>query len=283
MKTAIALGTFDGVHIGHKVVINAAKKSGFSPVVVAFPEAPRGIITGEKSVLTLPSQKKEILLSLGAHSVYYLEFSKVRDMSPTEFLEFLVCEFDPAFITCGFNYRFGKNGRGDVSTIRDFCNERGIEFAEISPVSEEGTVVSSTAIRKLLEIGEIENANRLLSRPFSFSAPVIHGDERGRTIGFPTINQVYPPNLVAVKFGVYKSVVAIGDKKYNGITNIGVRPTFQNGLVSAETYIIGFDGNLYGATVKLELLRFIRSERKFSSVDELKANIESDIQAANLK
>lgn len=280
MKTAIALGTFDGVHIGHRAVINAAIKSGYTPVVVAFPEAPRGIITGQKNILTAPEDKKEILLSLGANRVHYLDFGLVRDMSPNEFLLSLKNEFDPAFITCGFNYHFGKNGRGDVNTLREFADEHGIEFAEIDPVLADGIEVSSTEIRKMLELGEIESANRLLSRPFGFCAPVIHGDERGRTIGFPTINQVYPPNLAAVKFGVYKSVVTVDECEYNGVTNVGIRPTFKNGLVSAETFIIGFEGDLYGAAVDVRLLRFIRQERKFSSVDELKANIENDLKEA---
>ncbi len=281
MKTAIALGTFDGVHIGHRSVIKAAVGSGFKAVAVAFPEPPKSIISGDKRLLTSPIAKKKMLENEGIKEVFYLDFAKIRDNSPHEFLNFLKNEFDPAVICCGFNYRFGKNGEGDVLLIEEFCNKNGIEFIKAVPVDIDGVTVSSTYIRDLLEEGKISVANRLLGQPFGFFGAVIKGDRRGRTIGFPTINQLYPEDIAKVKYGVYKSETLVGGKKYNSITNIGIRPTYENGVVSAETYIIDFSGDLYGEVAYVQLIDFLREERKFSSIEELKENIENDIKKAH--
>ena len=145
-------------------------------------------------------------------------------------------------------------------------------------VSVNGEPVSSTRIREHLKNGEIEAANALLTFPFSFTAEVISGDRRGRTIGFPTINQKYPSELIPLKFGVYRSKIIADGSEYEGITNIGIRPTFKTDYIISETYIIGFSGNLYGKSVKVEPLKFVRGEVKFSSVDELKRQIAADIK-----
>lgn len=278
MRTAIVLGTFDGVHIGHRAVIETAINSGFKGVAVAFPESPRGIITNQKSIITPFSEKREILLSLGIKEVHYLDFAQVKETAPLDFLAFLEREFNPKMIVCGFNYRFGKNGLGDTSVIREFCAVRGIEFVEVAPVSVGDKIVSSTLIRDMLSKGDIEGANALLGRPFGFSAEVIHGDKRGRTIGFPTINQVYPQNAARIKFGVYATTVTIGGREYRGITNVGIRPTFESETVLAETHVVDFSGEIYGSTVNLRFNKFIRDERKFSGVAELKENIENDLK-----
>lgn len=141
-----------------------------------------------------------------------------------------------------------------------------------------GEPVSSTRIREYLKNGEIEAANALLTFPFSFTAEVISGDRRGRTIGFPTVNQKYPSELIPLKFGVYKSKIIADGAEYEGITNIGIRPTFKTDYIISETYIIGFSGNLYGKCITTVPTRFVRGEVKFSSVDELKKQIEADIK-----
>lgn len=277
VKTAIALGTFDGVHTGHLSVINAAVNSGFKPIAVAFPEPPKGIISGKREILTPPTEKKELLTAAGISEVFYLDFQQIKDTPPKAFLEFLVKEFNPAVISCGFNYRFGKNGGGDADFASRFCNTAAIELKKAVPVCVGDKVISSTYIRELLLSGEISQANSFLSRPFGFSGMIIHGDERGRTIGFPTINQVYHQNRAKVRYGVYKTAVTVQGKQYSGITNIGERPTFKNGIISAETYINGFSGDIYGQLADIRLLDFIRDERKFTSLEELKRNIESDL------
>lgn len=279
-RTAVALGTFDGVHNGHMAVINNAVKSGFKPIAVAFPEPPKGILLNKKEVLTSPEEKKALLKSVGISEVYYLDFNKVKNISPEEFLLYLKNKFNPAVISCGFNYRFGKNGEGTTLSAEEFCLKNSIMLKQASRVCINGRPVSSTYIRQLLLNGDIIGANKLLLKPFGFSAEIIHGDKRGRTIGFPTINQVYPENAAKLKYGVYKTAVTVCGKRYSGVTNVGVRPTFKNGIISAETYINGFSGDIYGITADVRFLSYIREERKFSSVDELKANIINDIEKA---
>ncbi len=280
MKTAIALGTFDGVHSGHRAVIDAAVNSGLKSIAAAFPEPPKSIISGDKNWLSTPHQKREILLNRGINEVFYLDFEKIRDMSPLGFLTFLKARFNPAVICCGFNYRFGKNGAGDTELLESYCSENGIQLIKIAPVCVGDRVISSTYIRELLENGEIELANSYLAEPFGFTGEVIHGDKRGRTIGFPTVNQLYPENLALVKFGVYKSEITVGGKTYSGITNIGVRPSFKTEKIMSETYINDFSGEIYGEVLKIRLLKFIRPEQKFESLEKLKENIENDIKKA---
>lgn len=279
-KTAIALGTFDGVHLGHKSVINAAVGSGLRAVAVAFPEPPKSIISGEKNLLTGPYKKKQMLEKEGISEVLYLNFNEIKDISPTEFLNFLKDRLNAAVICCGFNYRFGKNGEGDASLIADFCEKNGIEFKKVEPVKMDGVTVSSSLIRDLLQNGDVEWANSLLGEEFGFSGEIVHGDMRGRTIGFPTLNQFYPENLVKVRFGVYSSSVTVSGNTYKSITNIGIRPTFQSEKIMAETYILDFSGDLYGRMLEVKLHKFIRPEQKFHNLTELKENIENDIEKA---
>ncbi len=277
-KTAIALGTFDGVHKGHFAVLKAAADSGYKSVAVAFPEPPKLMDTSHKLVLTGAEDKKRIIEALGIKKVHFLDFMQIREMKAIDFLEFLKKEFNPAFITSGYNYRFGFGGEGNTELLKSFCNENGIEFKEIEPVLWEREALSSTRIREFLKIGEIEKANECLLEPYGFSAPVIAGDQRGRTIGFPTINQEYPEKNADIRFGVYKTKITVDGIDYNGITNIGIRPTFKTDRVQAETYIQNFNSDIYGKVVTIKFLKFLRDEQRFSSLDELKQNILSDIE-----
>ncbi len=276
-KTAIALGTFDGVHTGHQAVIKAAVNSGFSAFAVAFKFPPKTYFDDSIGCITTLADKDKALRDLGLHEIYYLDFPEVRDMSPTDFLQFLIKEYNCAFISCGFNYRFGKNGAGDTELLREFCEQNGIILKVLDPIAIDNTTVSSTYIRSLLSGGEIERANELLARPFGFSAAVIHGDARGRTIGYPTANQIYPKRLTDVKHGVYKSLVTVNGKTYKGITNIGHRPTYETGDVRTETFILDFYDDIYGMAADVRLIEFIRPEQKFGSIKELKNAIKNDL------
>lgn len=276
-KTAIALGTFDGVHLGHRAVLNSAKSSGFKAIAVSFPEPPRSVMSGNKNLLTTPLEKKEILEKSGIEKVFYLDFGEIRDYPPEQFLEYIVKEFNAGAICCGFNYRFGKDGCGDTDLIAKFCREKNIQFFVAEPRKKGEEIVSSTLIRGLLSEGRIDKANALLSEPFGFSGEIIHGDKRGRTIGFPTINQLYPENKAPLRFGVYKTEVTVLGKTYNGITNIGHRPSFPSGEIIAETHILDFSGEIYGQTAKISFLRFIRDEQRFGDIEELKETIENDL------
>lgn len=276
-RTAIALGTFDGVHSGHRAVIGSAVKSGFKAVAVTFKTPPKAFFDKSIGLLMSPDEKKERLQELGISETLFMDFSEFKEMSAEDFLKFLTDKFSVSKICCGFNYRFGNCGKGDTALLEEFCNKNGIVLTIIPPVLWEEKQISSTLIREMLKNGEIKKANKLLCCPFGFTGEIIHGDARGRTIGFPTVNQRYPEYLTKVKFGVYKSVITVEGKKYKAITNIGVRPTYETEYVSAETHIIDFSGDIYGKKANLQLLEFLREEKKFDSLDELKNAIEQDI------
>ena len=276
MKRAIALGTFDGLHKGHRAVLSLPEDS--IKIAVVFPLPPKAVLSGEPCAIMTEREKAQALKKVGIDEIFTLDFNKVKDMPPEFFLEFLKEKFSPDLISCGFNYHFGKNAAGNTVMLSDFCNKNGIELNCHGAVYDGGEPVSSTRIRQYLKNGEIEKANGLLTFPFSFTAEVISGDRRGRTIGFPTVNQKYPMVLIPLKFGVYKSKILIDGKEYEGITNIGIRPTFKTDYIISETYIIDFSGDLYGKEITTVPTRFVRGEVEFSSVEELKNQIERDIK-----
>ncbi len=279
MKTAIALGTFDGVHKGHLSVIKAA--SGFNSIAYTFTIPPKAVSADKKELLMLPEYREQVLKSNGISRVVLNDFEDVRDISAEDFLKKLCMEYAPARIVCGFNYRFGRGALGNTELLRRFCSQKGIEFICCDKFEIDGSPVSSTDIRGLIKQGDIPAANALMAAPFGFEGEVLNGDKRGRTIGFPTINQKFPEMLVTPKFGVYSAEVLIDGVKFKGITNIGVRPTFKTEQVMCETYIKDFSGDIYGKKVTLRPLRFIRAEKEFSSLEELKAAIKTDIECIN--
>ena len=276
MKTAIALGTFDGIHTGHRAVIE--KTDGYHSVAVTFRVPPKLIFSASPQLLMQPEERLAQLKTLGIKEVDILKFEVVERMPPEDFLESLKNKYNPSLIVCGFNYRFGFEARGNIDTLRSFCNANKIEFVCVSPVEYEGDTISSSRIRMLITEGKVEKANELMYGGFSFSAPVVQGDHRGRELGFPTINQRYPAQLVTPKFGVYASEVVLDGVCYSAITNIGVRPTYRTATVGCETFINGFSGNLYGRIIRVRLKKFIREETKFNSFEELKRAISKDIE-----
>lgn len=275
--TAIALGTFDGLHTGHIAVLKKALESKYQPIVVTFQKPPKMFLGKKAELLLSPIVKKELLENMGFSRVHFIDFEQFIDMQPVAFLEYLKREFNCKFISCGFNYRFGKNGVGDTKLLSTFCQQNSIEFYVTDAVIYEGQPVSSTGIRQALEDGNVENYKLLCDRYFSFSGEVIHGEQRGRTIGFPTVNQLYPENMAAVKRGVYKTLITIDGITYNSLTNIGVRPTFLTDKILCETFILNFDSEIYGKIATVQLLKFIRGEKKFESLGQLKNAIQNDL------
>lgn len=275
-KTAIALGTFDGVHAGHRAVLSAVKDSGLTAIAVAFRVPPKSFFSDEGIILTEEKVKTRLIKEAGIEKIEYIDFQKVKDISPEDFFGGLVEKYDPALIVCGYNYTFGKGGKGDTALLSDLCKRNGIQLVVMDRVSADGEPVSSSRIRKLLKEGKIKEANALLPNGFSVRGEVLHGDERGRTIDFPTFNQKYPEGTATVKFGVYMTKATVDGKEYFGMTNIGVRPTYPIKTPLCETNLFGFEGNLYGKTVRLYLLDFIREEKKFTSLEELKEAIAKD-------
>ena len=277
MKTAIALGTFDGVHIGHRAVLEAAGKHENS-IAVAFSLPPKSYFVNDGIVITDKQRKSELFKELGIKNTVFLDFDSVKDVSARDFFANIVRLYKPEFIYCGENYTFGKGALGNVELLKELCKENGVKLCVCEAVAQDGKVVSSSYIRELLKEGDIVKANRLLLSDFSFAAQVIHGDKRGRTIGFPTINQQYPVICAQLKRGVYKSYVIIDGKKYECISNVGIRPTYKSDTVLCETYIKGFSSDIYGKNVRVFLTEFIREEKKFCGLDELKKAIENDLK-----
>ncbi len=280
MKTAIVLGTFDGLHAGHRAVIEKAE--GFFSIAVTFDTPPKSVFSGEPQLLMLPDEREKRLKQLGISQVVMQQFEDVKDIDAEEYLELLKQRYNPQRIICGFNYAFGKGAAGDQTHIDKFCKQNGIEFICVPPVLKDDKVLSSTHIRKLIRDGNMAEASAQIYGGFAFTAPVIHGDARGRELGFPTANQEYPSSLVKLKFGVYISRVTIDQKQYNAITNIGIRPTYQTDIVGCETFIKDFSGDIYGKQMTTELLRFVREEQKFSSIDELKNAILKDVKLLDI-
>ena len=275
MKTAIVLGTFDGLHAGHRAVIEQAK--GFYSTAVTFDTPPKNAISGKLEMLILPHDRKERIKALGIDEVVMQDFDRVKDISANDYLLHLKENYNPDRIVCGFNYRFGRGAEGNTQLLAEFCSKNDIEFICVAPVQKDGVTLSATNIRNLIRQGDVLTASSLMHGGFSFCAPVAHGDGRGRLLGFPTANQQYPETLVQPKHGVYISRVTIGKKQYKAITNIGIRPTYQTDTVGCETFIKDFSGDIYGENIRLELLQFVRAEQKFSSAEELKNAVLKDI------
>lgn len=277
MKTenAIALGTFDGVHLGHRAVLSIPEK--YNKIAVTFHTPPKFYFLGDKELVFYAHEKAAAIMKLGFNEICMDDFEKYKDVSAEDYLEYLYNEFKPALISCGFNYRFGKGGKGDVGLLEKFCKEKGIILNCADAVEVAGVTVSSTAIRELLKNGKILEANKLTFKPFYIEEEVIKGDKRGRTIGFPTINQKYPDDKVKIKSGVYKTNVIVDDNIYKGITYVGKRPSFATDYIICETYIKGFEGELYGQNIGIEFIEFLRDETKFDSVEKLKEQLNEDI------
>jgi len=277
-----ALGYFDGVHLGHAEVINKALSQGLKTAVVTFSHNPGKKADGRPvPEITLPALKEKILESMSVDFCIYLDFDKVRNLEPEEFIDLLTEKLNVKYISCGFNYRFGKGASADVRRLDEICRPKGIKVYTTEPVCVGGKPLSSTRIRSCIASGDVKCAMELLGRPFAVYGEVVHGRRLGRVLGTPTINQLLPPPQLLPRFGVYASVTHVGDTLYPSVTNIGVKPTVSsNEVAGSETYIIGFDGDLYGKVIQVDLIEFLRPEMKFESVDRLKEQMGRDTEKA---
>ncbi len=279
--TAVALGNFDGVHIGHRQVLMSAKKYSFDKnikaVALVFDIHPKNVFSRTTGLLVTNCDRKKEIEDIGILPIE-ISFKEVMNYSPEEFVEkVLVKQLNAKAVFCGYNYRFGKDGKADNNELESLCKKRGIELFVTDKVElSDGEAVSSSRLRKLLSEGKVKEANCLMQRNFSYALEVVHGQKRGREMGFPTINQYFPEELVIPKFGVYISTAEFDGKVYNSFTNIGSRPTFPEKDVRSETHIFDFDGDLYGKTVRVTLLDFLRPEKKFTSTDELIRQLNED-------
>ena len=285
-KSAVALGFFDGLHLGHTQVIVQALLQELVPIVFTFSNSsvlPK--FTKREDIINYDF-KLELFEKMGVKHVYAPDFADVKDMTAEQFVEeILVKRLHAGFVSCGYDFRFAKGGKADADALRELCGRQGIEVCVVPAVKIDGETVSSTLIRKLIKDGDIEKANCFLGYELTYSLEVIHGKKNGKKMGFPTINQTIPAGMTVPKQGVYKSRTQIGGAGYPSITNIGVKPTIrlEEGEVRSplmETHIIGFDGDLYGERVSVSLLGFMREERKFSGLQELSEQLEKDKKLA---
>ncbi len=284
---SLALGFFDGIHLGHQAVIECAvdfaRNTGCQSAVVTFQEHPYCFFKGvsPKYILTL-EDKYKYLNELGVDYVFELDFGQVYRMSPAQYLEdVLVKYFYPRAISTGFNHRFGVDKSGNVKFLSDNQDRYDYVYFATPPQSIFGDVISSTAIRQFIKSGVVDMATSMLGRKFQVSGTVIKGKELGRQIGFPTANIIYPLDIVEPPYGVYDADVTLDDGSvHRGLVNFGVAPTVSNDNIAIlEVHIPGFEGNLYDREIKISFSRMIRPEIKFSNTDELKTQIEFDIQS----
>jgi riboflavin kinase / FMN adenylyltransferase len=283
----VALGNFDGVHIGHQTILRAAIERadamGGSALAVTFDPLPSKVLNPQRApkLIMTPEDKHELLRSFGLHGVIVVTFTRELSMlSPEEFVrEYLCRRIGVCEVVVGHNVSFGHARAGNADVMRQLGHQFGFETTVVGPIERDGIAVSSTEVREMIGVGNMNGAALLLGRPHFLRGPVVHGRERGRTIGFPTANirsrtECLPPD------GVYATRVVIEEGSHPSITNIGMRPTFGEPERSIEAHIFDFNRDIYDREVKLEIVERIRPERKFESAQALAAQIASDLQRA---
>jgi riboflavin kinase/FMN adenylyltransferase len=285
----VALGNFDGVHLGHQAVMRRAveegRRRGARVVAATFDPHPRAILGPrvQPKLLTTLELRREALLRYGADEVRVIRFDQeLSKKSPKEFVgDVLVGEIGAEAVVVGENFRFGHRAAGDVAELERLMRSYGAEVFAVAVEDEAGKGgISSTRIRELVAQGEVGLAASLLGRPYVLRGEVAVGDRRGRILGFPTANVVPDQAVVVPARGVYAGFVRVGKALYPACTNVGLAPTFERGESRVEAYLIDFEGDLYGRVVDVSFVRRIRPEKRFSGVEELKEQIARDVEAA---
>lgn len=283
--SAVALGFFDGVHIGHRSVIGAAVSAaaagGLTAGVFTFRLPLSSHLKGGR--LQTEEGKHQVMERLGVQLYLEPAFEEVCGQSPEEFVE-LVLEkaLRAKAVFCGDNFTFGKKAAGNVDTLRRLCGARGIRVVQVEMARWQGEKVSSSRIRAALEAGDIPAANAMLGRPYAIDFEVAHGKGLGRTLGMPTINQRFPPGFQLPRQGVYATRVLLGEKWLPSVTGLGSRPTVNDDVtdVTCETFIPGFSGQVYGRRVPVEFLRYLDAPRRFENTGQLRAAVMGWAQAS---
>ena len=285
-KYIYALGFFDGVHLGHQALLEHCRKlaeeKGCLPGAITFGTHPQALTRGGAPGLINTPADRERLLRRFAHQVVTLPFDEhIRTMPWKDFLELLQKDYCAAGFVCGDDFRFGFKGLGNADALESFCRERALPFCRVPEQTLDGVRVSSTHIRALLEAGSLEEANRFLGHPHILSGPVVPGKQLGRRLGIPTANLSQPEGLAELCRGVYACRCHLEGKTYAAVTNIGVRPTVSGEGVTIEPWLQGYTGDLYGKEITLEFMAFLREEKRFDSLEELKSAILEDAEKTN--
>ncbi len=267
------LGGFDGLHLGHKKLVERAKTFAL----------PIGIMTisggkGESNLFT-EKEREKIFRENGVDFSFVLPFAEIKDMSPVEFVALLQKEFCVKAFVCGDDFRFGKQAKGTPKTLKR-ATQVCVEVEKLLAI--DGEKASATLVKIALANGDAEKASRILGGSFFLLGEVEKGRSVGKTLGFPTANVAYPKEKFALKQGVYQTQVWVDNQCYTGITNYGARPTFDNAQVLTETYLDGFDGDLYGKTIKICFVRWLRGVQKFSTAQALQEQLQKDIRSVRV-
>lgn len=283
-KLSIALGTFDGIHIGHRRIINKtvqkATELGIKSSVLTFTNHPCSIIRPDKKVLIITdnNMKSNIMESLGIDYIFFIKFDKnFANILPSDFIKLLSQNLNAKAIACGYNYTFGKMGIGNTEILEKYKKTYGYNLMVMDPVKYENQIVSSSLIREKILCGNIKDANKLLGYNLYFKGNVVEGKKLGRKLGFPTAN-IYISEDQCIKNGVYATWTYIDNKAYPSISNVGYNPTFESKKRVIETYIFNLKENLYEKELKVEFIDFVRNDMRFLSVDDLKNQVKSDIE-----
>jgi len=286
--SVVTIGTFDGVHIGHKIIIEKlkeqAKKLNCESVVITFSPHPRVIVNNDAKILLLTTleEKKELIEKLGVDKLYIINFTK--DFAKKTYQEFLaetiIKNNKAKHIIIGYDHKFGKDRAGDKTNLMELTKENNIDITIVNPQEIDGLVISSTKIRNALLDGNLDLANKMLGRNYKVNGKVVEGSKRGRTLGFPTANiEQHDKNKLLPQNGVYLVKVFLEDEKYSGVLNIGLRPTFNNRIEPiAEVHLLDFNKNIYGKEISVEFIKRLRDEKKFDSKEELIKQIKNDIK-----
>lgn len=282
-KTIYALGFFDGVHLGHQALLRACRDladgHNCDAGVITFINHPDSLVTGKDPCLLNTVYDRQLLLySGGMASVVAVPFDKELMYTHwSVFLQTLLADGAAGFV-CGSDFRFGAGGSGTAKKLEGFCKKRGLPYAIVPQQIKDDIRVSSTYIRELVSAGEIEKANAFLGHPHILSGEVVHGKGLGHTIGIPTANLNLPEGVICPKYGVYACEAVVDGKKYQAVTNVGIRPTVNGESVTVEPWLLDFSEDIYGKRIHLLFYKFLRPEQKFGSLEELQAEIHKNAE-----
>ena len=283
--TAVTIGTFDGVHLGHQHLINATKETararGLEPAVLSFRNAPRSVLRPDSQVryITPLDERLSLIRDRGVSVVVDVDFTQeVSQIRAEEFVSLLQTNLGMKALVVGPDFAIGYRREGNLSTLKKLGESMGFDVEQVDPVDLDGEAIHTGAIRELIAEGNVEKASRMLGRSFSLSGTIVEGDRRGRTIGFPTANLSVADDIAIPMKGIYATWAVVEGRRIMAATCIGYRPTFGIHAMTIEAFILNFDEDIYGKPLRLEFVRRIRDEQTFSSVETLVEQMKLDVE-----